>query len=110
MQSVVFDRGKGPGRRYSDVLSVLASLGLHSAWHSYHREARGAETAATLFWRWKADKPFHIDYAFMSESDRWSIIDASLGSFNKYVAGGLSDHVPLTIELQMQNGTAPIMR
>jgi endonuclease/exonuclease/phosphatase family metal-dependent hydrolase len=95
-QSVHFDKGKGAGRRFASVLQLLESYGFGSVWHQTKGEAHGEETEATLFWTWNKERRFHIDFAFASEAI--SVEDVSLGSFEQYVSGRISDHVPLVVD------------
>jgi endonuclease/exonuclease/phosphatase family metal-dependent hydrolase len=97
-QSVAFDPGRGPGRRFREVVDALSSMGLSSAWHSRSQEAHGAETAATLYLTWKQSRPFHIDYVFAPGWSGRSIREVSIGRYDDYVASRISDHVPLTVD------------
>ncbi len=61
----------------------------------------GAESKPTFFWRWQ-DQPqsrFHIDYAFVSRDI--AINWAALGDHRPYVEAGLSDHVPLLVDVSI---------
>lgn len=93
---VAMDRRKGPGRRFSDVLSMFESVGLASAWHGFTGEKHGAETAATLYWTWNADRKFHIDFVFHTAS--LSVKDVSIGAYETYVPTKISDHVPVVVD------------
>ncbi len=97
--SVGMDRRKGPGRRFADVLATMGSIGLASAWHGFHGQEHGKESQATLYWRWNAEQRFHIDFVFHSAG--LIAQDVSIGSFEKYVAAEISDHVPVTVEFAL---------
>lgn len=96
-QSVMFDKKRPPEQRFMQVLQDLRNLGLRSAWHENSGEDFGAEATPTLYWRWQRGATFHIDYAFVSDAIK--VHSAHLGSYDQYVASGLSDHVPLVVEL-----------
>jgi hypothetical protein len=99
-QSVRFDKGRGPGRRFKDVIAAFEALNLRSAWHAASSEAHGDEGAPTLHWKWQADSSYHVDYAFVPSA----IVSATkvrIGKFEDYVATKLSDHVPLTIDVDL---------
>ncbi len=96
---IAMDKRKGPGRRFSEVLALLKSYGLESAWHSFYGEEQGAETAATLYWRWNAEHPFHIDFVFYPE--RLQVENVSIGSFEKFVPTRISDHVPVAVDFAL---------
>ena len=99
-QSVRFDKGHGPGRRFQDVIAAFDALNLRSAWHADSGDAHGAEGAPTLHWKWQADSPYHVDYAFVPSS-LVSATRVGIGKFEDYVATKLSDHVPLTIDVDL---------
>lgn len=96
---VSMDKRKRPGKRFADVLSVLTSYGLASAWHSFRGEDHGSESAATLYWTWNAERPFHIDFVFHPQS--LLVENVSIGTYEKYVPTKISDHVPVTVDFQL---------
>ena len=67
-----------------------------SAWHAHHGEEHGQETAASLYWRWNEQAKYHIDFAFGSRRMRTDAV--TLGTFEQYVRGEISDHVPLIVD------------
>lgn len=99
-QSVALDKDRGAGRRFADVLTKLQGECLTSAWHQHSGEAHGVESQATLYWRWQQASPFHIDYVFYPE--RALKLEAlSIGSYEQYVAGRISDHVPIVADFSL---------
>jgi exodeoxyribonuclease-3 len=98
--NVIWDK---PGWRnnHTTTVEILASLGLLSAYHELHREPQGGETVPTLYWRdRKKDGPtYHIDYVFLP--DRWieKVRDLRLGTFEDWCGAGLSDHVPIIVDV-----------
>lgn len=44
----------------------------------------------------KADRPFHIDHVLVPSG--WATTAAVTGTYEEWVASGLSDHVPVTVE------------
>ncbi len=96
-QSVSFDAKAGPGNRFAEVLAVLRSAELSSAWHDRTGEEHGSETKASLYFRRSESSPHHIDFAFYPRG-ALSVTSARLGSFDEYVATKLSDHVPLVVD------------
>jgi hypothetical protein len=97
-QSVVFDKGKAPGRRFADVLKLFDETSLVSAWHDSTGESHGRESQATLHWRWQEWSRFHIDDVFYPPK-YFALRGATLGAYNQYVAEKISDHVPLAVDL-----------
>jgi endonuclease/exonuclease/phosphatase family metal-dependent hydrolase len=94
-QCVALDSRKAAGRRFSDVLAAFERLEMTSAWHTLQGEAHGQESAATLYWTWNEAKPFHIDFAFSRPG--LEAAHVSLGTYEQYVGGRISDHVPLVV-------------
>lgn len=101
-QSVKFDAKRGPAGHFGRVLDVLESLGVISAWHHTRDEKFGSETSSSYFHRWQQGHGSHIDYAFVPRG--FAISSAKLGTYDDFVAAGLSDHVPLTVDLKLSNG------
>lgn len=96
-QSTRFGAKRGPNRHFARVLELVDKLGLASAWHRQHGEKFGEETLPTHFHLWKRERPFHIDYVFVPRNTK--VASATLGTFDEFTASGLSDHVPLTIDI-----------
>jgi exodeoxyribonuclease III len=92
-----------PGWRRNHVTAVqiLAGYGLVSAYHARGGEAHGAETVPTLYWRdRKTDGPtYHIDYVFLPERWLGRIAELSVGSFEDWCGAGMSDHVPIVVDI-----------
>jgi hypothetical protein len=100
-QNVQFDKGRGSGRRFQDVLTVFHELQMRSAWHAQSGDMHGAEGTPTLHWVWQANRAYHVDYAFVPNG----LVQAtrvSMGKFEDYVGTGISDHVPLTIDVDLR--------
>jgi exodeoxyribonuclease-3 len=94
-----------PGWRINHTATVktLESLGLVSAYHTVRGEPQGRETIPTLYWRDRTkDGPtYHIDYVFLPT--RWieRVKDLSLGTFEDWCGAGLSDHVPIIVDIDV---------
>jgi hypothetical protein len=100
--------GNGRAERASGAFSVLvgqlSDFGLVSAYHQTTGEAFGQETRPTYFHRRKETDPFHIDFAFVP-STLLPGIAVEVGSYETWVAAGLSDHVPLIIDFALDSKT-----
>lgn len=98
--SVYWDR---PGWRVNHAPAVarLADHGLVSAYHAHHGCAQGAEPHPTLYWRDRTrDGPtYHIDYTFVPEDWAGRLLRAEAGGFDDWIGSGLSDHVPVVVEV-----------
>jgi exodeoxyribonuclease-3 len=82
----------------------LQKLGLVSAYHHHRDEEQGAELEPTIYWRdWTADGPrYHIDYCFVPADWTKSISSLTVGSFEDWVGSGMSDHVPMLVDIKPQ--------
>jgi len=94
-----------PGWRINHTATVkmLEGLGLVSAYHAVRGEPQGRETTPTLYWRNRTkDGPtYHIDYVFLP--GRWidRVRDLSVGTFEDWCGSGLSDHVPIIVDIDV---------
>jgi exodeoxyribonuclease-3 len=87
--------------KHSANVGELTALGLQSAYHYSRGVDQGSETEPTLYWRdRKNDGPrYHIDYCFIPDAWTKSITAVTIGKFDDWVGAGLSDHVPLIVEV-----------
>jgi len=95
-----------PGYRINHGLSVaiLESYGLVSAYHERMAERQGEESIPTLYWRdRKKDGPtYHIDYVFLPRAWLDRIRGFSVGTFEEWCGSGLSDHVPVVVDVAVE--------
>jgi len=80
----------------ADVVELLKSHGIQSAYHEFYREDFGKETKPTFFMYHKHDKPYHIDYCFASSG--FSVQQVDVGNFDSWIKK--SDHMPLAVTLE----------
>ena len=99
--NVQWDKPKKLNKHAGNV-SELANLGLQSAYHYSRGLDQGDEAEPTLYWRdRKANGPrYHIDYCFAPDAWMESISSVTVGQFDEWVATGLSDHVPMTVDFR----------
>ncbi len=81
---------------HTDVINELKSLGVESLYHYQNSEEQGKETSPTFFLHRIENKPYHIDYAFVSRNLR-SKCQLSVGEREKWIA--VSDHMPLCVRI-----------
>ena len=67
--------------------------------HRHTGQAQGDETAPTLYWRGAGAKTFHIYYAFIPYQWLPRLENVTVGSSPDWIESGLSDHVPLVLDL-----------
>ncbi|OBY29172.1 endonuclease/exonuclease/phosphatase family protein [Mycolicibacter kumamotonensis] len=94
--SVCWDKPGGTVR-FGDFMEQLHSRGLVSAYHHRHGCAHGAEAHPTLWWTRNVDKPYHVDYTFVSPA---AAVDAvTMGTHTDWLTH--SDHSPMTVDLRV---------
>lgn len=81
---------------HSDVVSQLAQTGIPSLYHHQNNEIQGGESQPTFFMYRNPLKPYHIDYAFLSD-DLIATSKLKIGSPEDWLE--FSDHMPLEIDL-----------
>lgn len=81
---------------HTDVVNELKSLSIESLYHYQNNEEQGKETKPTFFLHRKEDKPYHIDYAFVSNS-LLSKCQLSVGERKEWIT--VSDHMPLCVTI-----------
>jgi exonuclease III len=82
---------------HSDVVRELEEIGIKSLYHHMHDEVQGKESKPTFFLQRKLEKPYHIDYVFVSESLIHDKCDIKVGDRDKWLE--ISDHLPLLAEI-----------
>jgi len=81
---------------HSGVINELSDLGIESLYHYQTAEAQGAEKQPTFFLHRKNEKPYHIDYAFLSK-DLLPHSEISIGEREDWIA--VSDHMPVSVTI-----------
>ncbi|MDP2078393.1 MAG: endonuclease/exonuclease/phosphatase family protein [Sulfuricurvum sp.] len=80
---------------HSDVIRELKELKIESLYHKIMYEEQGKETIPTFFMQRNLDKPFHIDYAFISSSFISDTITLNIEDPNVWLK--FSDHMPIVV-------------
>ena len=94
------DNASYKGTRWTDFMALLQPLGLFSAYHHFYSEAPGSETRPTHFYRGVETARFHLDYCFLPAEWLSRIEDVTVGAFSPSWKT-ISDHVPLTVDLDV---------
>ena len=92
--NTIWDRKSRAGN-HSAVVKRLEEKGIHSAYHRHHKQAQGKETHPTFYLYRHVNKPYHLDYCFVSENLANNIQSVEIGDhafWSKY-----SDHVPVMV-------------
>jgi exodeoxyribonuclease-3 len=98
--NVLWDKPKKLNNHGLNV-SALTALGLQSVYHQSRGVSQGEEPEPTIYWRNRAiDGPrYHIDYCFVPNDWIDESLSVEVGSYREWVGIGLSDHVPLVIDV-----------
>ena len=95
----------GHAGNHSNVVAEMQALNLVSAYHFDRGLDPGDEIEPTHYWRdRKKDGPtYHLDYIFVPRRWAATMSEMTVGSFEDWCGSGLSDHVPLVVELDPSN-------
>ena len=81
---------------HTDVVRELGYMGLRSAYHYLAKEEQGQESTPTFYMYRKKEKPYHIDYSFVSQS---LLPGAACSIGDPATWLDVSDHMPLVVEI-----------
>ena len=98
--NTIWDRKRRAGN-HSNVVKYLEEKGIHSVYHLRHKQIQGKEQHPTFYLYRHQDKPYHMDYCFVSEdlASRVSAVEVGEHAFwCQY-----SDHVPLIVTIRIKN-------
>ena len=92
--NTIWDRKYREGN-HSNVVRALENKGILSTYHLFHKQVQGQEIHPTLYMYRHKDKPYHIDYCFVSKDIADKIKSVEIGEFDFW--SQYSDHVPVII-------------
>lgn len=92
--NTIWDRPKREGN-HSTVVKLLEEKGIHSAYHKYFKQTQGEEKHPTLYMYKRKDKPYHIDYCFVSKEIANNLQSVEVGEYDFWMR--YSDHVPIIV-------------
>ena len=90
----IWDR-KHRESNHSNVVKILENKGIFSSYHLFHKQIQGKEMHPTLYMYRHQDKPYHIDYCFVSKDIARKIKSVEIGDFDFWSKH--SDHVPVIV-------------
>ena len=90
----IWDR-KHRESNHSNVVKFLESKDIFSSYHLFHKQIQGKEKHPTLYMYRHQDKPYHIDYCFVSKNIARKIKSVEIGDFDIWRKH--SDHVPVIV-------------
>lgn len=95
--NTIWDRKYRAGN-HSNVVKYLAAKDIHSAYHLQHNQEQGKEEHPTLYLYRHQNKPYHIDYCFISSDLVKKLRSVEIGNYADWIA--YSDHVPVITTLR----------
>jgi exodeoxyribonuclease III len=80
---------------HSNVVKHLEEKGIFSCYHLHHKQVQGEEQHPTFYLYRHKDKPYHLDYCFVSTDMADKIREVEIGDYDFWRQ--YSDHVPLIV-------------
>ena len=84
---------------HTDVVNILADKNIFSVYHKHLNQEQGKENQPTFFLHHNKNKPYHIDYCFVSADLITKIENVEIGSYDQWTT--YSDHSPLTTTFKL---------
>ncbi|NNC43478.1 MAG: endonuclease/exonuclease/phosphatase family protein, partial [Acidimicrobiia bacterium] len=81
----------------------LEDRGLASVYHETTGEQQGQELTPTIYWRDRSEAgpTYHLDYIFPPTYWLKDVREFNVGSFDNWCGSGLSDHLPLVVDVRV---------
>ena len=95
--NTIWDRKRRAGN-HTNVVKYLADKGIHSTYHLQHQQIQGKEQHPTFYLYRHLDKPYHLDYCFVSEAIAERMVSVEVGDHAFWCV--YSDHVPLMVTIE----------
>ena len=80
---------------HSHVVKRLEEKGVYSCYHLHHKQIQGKEEHPTHYLYRHKDKPYHLDYCFVSADIAEKISSVEIGDYDFW--SKYSDHVPVIV-------------
>ena len=84
---------------HSNVVNKLEEKDIHSVYHKHFNTEQGKEKHPTLYMYRKQEKPYHIDYCFVSADLLDKVTKVEIGTYENWTAH--SDHSPINIDIDL---------
>lgn len=94
----IWDKPKREGN-HTTVVKHLEKKGIHSCYHTHLKQQQGQEVHPTLYMYRHNNKPYHIDYCFVSKDFAEKLESVEVGDYGLWSRH--SDHVPLITTFNM---------
>ncbi|QEC66952.1 endonuclease/exonuclease/phosphatase family protein [Panacibacter ginsenosidivorans] len=92
--NAIWDRKRRIGN-HSTVVKRLEEKGIYSTYHQHHKQMQGKEEHPTFFLYKNKDKPYHLDYCFVSKDLLQKLRSVEIGDHTFWMQ--YSDHVPVIV-------------
>lgn len=96
--NTIWDRKRRVGN-HSTVVKRLEEKFIYSAYHRHYRQEQGKEKHPTFYLYKHKDKPYHIDYCFISEDLFKKLRTVEIGKHRFWMK--YSDHVPVIVSFDL---------
>ncbi len=96
--NVIWDYKKHRLGNHAGVVKMLEDKGICSTYHIHHKQTQGKEEHPTFYMYRHKDKPYHIDYCFVSADMVEKLQSVEVGEYDRWTK--YSDHVPLIVTFQ----------
>ena len=90
--NTIWDRKRRAGN-HSNLVKKLEEKGIFSTYHAFYHQIQGAEAHPTHYLYRHRDKPYHLDYCFVSADLLATLQSVEIGDYDHWTA--YSDHVPV---------------
>ena len=94
--NTIWDNKKHRLGSHSSVVKKLEDKGIFSTYHFQHKQTQGTEEHPTFYMYRHKDKPYHIDYCFVSSDMLDKLQSVEIGEYDYWIK--YSDHVPLIVK------------
>jgi exonuclease III len=84
---------------HSDVVRELSEIDVQSMYHMKSGEEQGKETSPTFYLHRNREKPYHIDYAFVSRKLIGENHEINVGQWESWLTH--SDHMPVIFDINV---------
>jgi exodeoxyribonuclease-3 len=92
--NTIWDRKHRAGN-HTNVVKYLEEKGIYSAYHLHHQQIQGKEAHPTFYLYKHQNKPYHLDYCFVSADIAENITSVEIGEHSYWCA--YSDHMPVIV-------------
>ena len=93
--NTIWDYKKHRLGSHSAVVKQFEDKGIFSAYHTHYKQTQGAEGHPTFYMYRHKNKPYHIDYCFVSKDMLGKLKSVDIGEYDDWTK--YSDHVPLIV-------------